>query len=65
MQTLEMALTHLVSVGLIDYELALKVSLFPKEVGAPPAGLVRPPQDLPPAPPPGYGGGTPPRVASV
>ena len=35
MQTLEMALTHLVGVGLIDYETALKVSLFPKEVGRP------------------------------
>ena len=40
MQTLEMALTHLVKVGLIDYETALKVSLFPKEVGKPPAGSV-------------------------
>ncbi len=65
MQTLEMALTHLVSVGLIDYETALKVSLYPKEVGKPPVGMVRPPTDPPRVPPPGYGGVTPPRVASV
>jgi twitching motility protein PilT len=65
MQTLEMALTHLVTVGLIDYETALKISLFPKEVGKPPAGMVRPPQDPPRVPPPGYGGVAPPRVASV
>jgi twitching motility protein PilT len=63
MQTLEMALTHLVKVGLIDYETALKVSLFPKEVGRPPAGSV-PPTPGPPPPPPGYDA-TPPRVASV
>jgi len=65
MQTLEMALTHLVSRGLIDYETALKVSLFPKEVGKPPAGAIPPPHDPPRIPPPGYGGSTPPRVASV
>jgi hypothetical protein len=64
MQTLEMALTHLVAVGLVDYETALKVSLFPKEVGKPPVGIAPPPPP-PPTPPPGYGGATPPRVASV
>src|SRR5580700_2091144 len=65
MQTLEMALTHLVGVGLLDYETALKVSLFPKEVGRPPAGMVRPPTEPPRIPPPGYGGAPPPRVASI
>jgi twitching motility protein PilT len=65
MQTLEMALTHLVAVGLVDYETALKVSLFPKEVGMPPAGSVLPPPPTTPPPPPGYSGVTPPRVASV
>jgi hypothetical protein len=63
MQTLEMALSHLVKVGLIDYETAVKVSLFPKEVAKPLAGSVPPPPPAPP--PPGYGGVTPPRVASV
>jgi len=63
MQTLEMALSHLVRTGLIDYETAVKVSLFPKEVARPQAGSVPPPP--PPPPPPGYGGVTPPRVASV
>jgi len=55
MQTLEMALTHLVQVGVIDYETALKVSLFPKEVGKPgPAWSRRPgrPSAAPPPPPP-------------
>ncbi len=65
MQTLEMALTHLVKVGLIDYETALKVSLFPKEVGKPLPGTVPLPSDAPPPPPPGYGDTAPPRVASV
>jgi twitching motility protein PilT len=35
MQTLEMALTDLVARELITYEAALKVSLFPKEIGRP------------------------------
>jgi len=65
MQTLEMALTHLISLGLIDYETAMKVSIFPKEVGKPPAGTVPPPQTPPDAPLHGYGGVTPPRVTSV
>jgi hypothetical protein len=65
MQTLEMALTHLVSVGLIDYETALKVSLFPKEVGKPREGTVPASTDPPRVPPPGYGGVAPPRVASI
>jgi twitching motility protein PilT len=66
MQTLEMALTHLVSVGLIDYETALKVSLFPKEVGKPHGSTLPPPPDPPRVPPPGYGSAPPPpRVASV
>jgi twitching motility protein PilT len=35
MQTLEMALSDLVAEGIIDYETALKVSLYPKEVEKP------------------------------
>jgi len=35
MQTLEMALSALIETGEIDYEAALKVSLYPKEVAKP------------------------------
>ena len=35
MQTLEMALSALVAKGVIDYETALKVSLYPKEIAKP------------------------------
>jgi twitching motility protein PilT len=35
MQTLEMALSALVAEGTIDYEAALKVSLYPKEIAKP------------------------------
>ena len=35
MQTLEMALSALVAEGVIDYETALKVSLYPKEIAKP------------------------------
>jgi len=64
MQTLEMALTDLVRRGVVDYETALEISLFPKEVGKPPAG-VKPPEAPPRVPAPGYGDVPPPRVASV
>jgi twitching motility protein PilT len=65
MQTLEMALNHLVSVGLIDYELALKVSLFPKELVKPPPGSAQSAQDPPGIPPPVYGSGASPPVSSI
>lgn len=66
MQTLEVALTDLIARGLIDYDAALKVSLYPKEVGKPLAGGPRGARTEPPhIPPPGYGGVTPPRVTSV
>ena len=35
MQTLEMALSALVAEGTIDYEAALKASLYPKEIAKP------------------------------
>jgi twitching motility protein PilT len=67
MQTLEAALTGLVSSGLVDYEAAVRVSLFPKEVGKP-LGRPQPgtpPPDAPRVPPAGYGEVAPPRVASI
>jgi twitching motility protein PilT len=56
MQTLEMALTALVMEGVIDYESALKVSLFPKELGKPApvpveGGIVLGTSTMPPPPP--------------
>jgi twitching motility protein PilT len=73
MQTLEMALTALVLEGVIDYESALKVSLFPKELGKPApipvvaAGVtgVAPPPPPSPAVWAAESRDEPPRVASV
>jgi twitching motility protein PilT len=48
MQTIEMDLTALVANGIIDYESALKVSLYPKEVGKPLPGVARAVHDEPP-----------------
>jgi twitching motility protein PilT len=67
MQTLEMALTALVAEGVIDYESALKVSLFPKELGKPvpvpvlvEGGIVLGASTMPPPPPSVPPGGVPP-----
>jgi twitching motility protein PilT len=42
MQTLEMALSDLIGAGIIDYEAALKVSLYPKEIERPVLGAQQP-----------------------
>jgi twitching motility protein PilT len=65
MQTLEMGLTALVVEGFIDYESALKVSLFPKELGKPApvlveGGIVLDASTMSPPPPSASPGSAPP-----
>ena len=68
MQTLEMGLNALMAEELIDYETALRVSLFPKEVERPQqfAGVQQYREAQLPPPPPGVvGQAAAPRVTSI